>query len=232
MAVERVVAGVDHGAGEPAAVKPHRGIEHLFRRLDPVDLARRLAPKALGIGERTGMDLVIAAGVLDVHGVAPSAVDTFASIRHARPCAGHPRLSSFEDRKTWMAGTSPAMTVQGDSRPCSSVIVTGSGDRSSLNSCGCCAPSLLPDDAVELVQPLFHAPCADRIAGRPNEALRLSMKSPCSALQRRRQARWLSYSPAARLPSGTLRVDLAVEIGQLGIGADRLLHRTLLLSRS
>src|SRR3984893_6024909 len=30
--------------------------------------------------------------------------------RHARPCAGHPRLNSTAARKTWMAGTSPAMT--------------------------------------------------------------------------------------------------------------------------
>src|SRR5260370_10752454 len=32
-------------------------------------------------------------------------------LRHARPCAGHPRLTfSRRRRKTWMAGTSPAMT--------------------------------------------------------------------------------------------------------------------------
>src|SRR5262245_18514465 len=31
--------------------------------------------------------------------------------RHARPCAGHPRLVSFpRPRKTWIAGPSPAMT--------------------------------------------------------------------------------------------------------------------------
>ena len=30
--------------------------------------------------------------------------------RHARPCAGHPRLTALKSRKTWMAGTSPAMT--------------------------------------------------------------------------------------------------------------------------
>src|SRR5215207_7994296 len=30
--------------------------------------------------------------------------------RHARPCAGHPRLDSLAARKTWMAGTSPAIT--------------------------------------------------------------------------------------------------------------------------
>ena len=65
--VEGVVAGVDHGAGKPAAVQTHGGIEDLFSRLDPVDVARRLAPKPLGISERAGMDLVIPAVVLDVH---------------------------------------------------------------------------------------------------------------------------------------------------------------------
>src|SRR6185437_7698483 len=30
--------------------------------------------------------------------------------RHARPCAGHPRLSCLCPAKTWMAGTNPAMT--------------------------------------------------------------------------------------------------------------------------
>jgi hypothetical protein len=34
----------------------------------------------------------------------------FGKIRHARPCAGHPRLAGAAARKTWMAGTSPAMT--------------------------------------------------------------------------------------------------------------------------
>jgi hypothetical protein len=33
-----------------------------------------------------------------------------AQVRHARPCAGHPRLSLRRGFKTWMAGTSPAMT--------------------------------------------------------------------------------------------------------------------------
>jgi hypothetical protein len=31
-------------------------------------------------------------------------------IRHARPRAGHPRLVFAVKQKTWMAGTSPAMT--------------------------------------------------------------------------------------------------------------------------
>jgi hypothetical protein len=33
--------------------------------------------------------------------------------RHARLYAGHPRLSSIATPKTWMAGTSPAMTKEG-----------------------------------------------------------------------------------------------------------------------
>ncbi len=31
--------------------------------------------------------------------------------RHARACRGHPRLAALTRRKTWMAGTSPAMTI-------------------------------------------------------------------------------------------------------------------------
>ena len=31
-------------------------------------------------------------------------------LRHARPWAGHPRLSSVARKKSWMAGTGPAMT--------------------------------------------------------------------------------------------------------------------------
>src|SRR6478609_1340105 len=34
-----------------------------------------------------------------------------AEVRHARPCAGHPRLP-WQRRKAWMAGTSPAMTLR------------------------------------------------------------------------------------------------------------------------
>src|SRR6266404_9308001 len=35
---------------------------------------------------------------------------TVAKVRHARPCAGHPRLNSIAAIKTWMAGTSSAKT--------------------------------------------------------------------------------------------------------------------------
>lgn len=71
MTVERVVAGVDDAAGEPAAVDALRGIEYLFRRFDPVDLFRRLGPKALGVGQRARMDLVIKTLSLGIHASAP-----------------------------------------------------------------------------------------------------------------------------------------------------------------
>src|SRR3954467_11022244 len=34
------------------------------------------------------------------------------TLRHARPCAGHPRVSPGAASKTWMAGSSPAMTSE------------------------------------------------------------------------------------------------------------------------
>jgi hypothetical protein len=69
MAVQRVIAGVDDGAGEPAAVKSHRGIEDLFRRFDPIDLARRFGPESFGVAERSGVNLAVAAFVLNIHGI-------------------------------------------------------------------------------------------------------------------------------------------------------------------
>jgi hypothetical protein len=39
-------------------------------------------------------------------------INAFAQDRHARPCAGHPRLQTIAARKSWMAGTSPAMTAE------------------------------------------------------------------------------------------------------------------------
>src|ERR1700676_276887 len=32
-------------------------------------------------------------------------------LRHARPCAGHPRLPSFVDGKTWMGGASTGIAT-------------------------------------------------------------------------------------------------------------------------
>jgi putative endonuclease len=47
-----------------------------------------------------------------IHGMNPEWKDLFDTLflyRHARACPAHPRLS-FRVAKTWMAGTSPAMT--------------------------------------------------------------------------------------------------------------------------
>ena len=68
VAVERVVAGVADGAGEPAAVDAALGIEHGLRRLDPVDVSRGFAPEALRIAQPTRINLVIAARA-GVHGM-------------------------------------------------------------------------------------------------------------------------------------------------------------------
>ena len=106
VAVQRVVAGVDHGAREPAAIEAHPRIEDFFRRLDPVDLARRLAPKTFagrqasahglrGSGSCRGCSWRVSRGALLVMpGLVPGI---------------HVYLSGS---KTWMAGTSPAMTVR------------------------------------------------------------------------------------------------------------------------
>jgi len=40
-----------------------------------------------------------------------SNVKKIVSIRHARACPGHPRLSTSPASKTWMAGMNPAMTM-------------------------------------------------------------------------------------------------------------------------
>src|SRR5258708_22347102 len=92
MPVERVVAGVDDPSGKPAAVRSRGGIEDPLGRLDPVDLARRLGPKALGIPERAGVDLMIAAVATDVHGVAPGC--RAATIYPSWPGLSRPSTSS------------------------------------------------------------------------------------------------------------------------------------------
>src|SRR5258708_19622713 len=118
MPVERVVAGVDDPTGKPAAVRSRGGIEDPLGRLDPVDLARRLGPKALGIPERAGVDLVIAAVATDVHGVAP-AVESPPSIRHGRARPGHPRLCKPRGRKDVDARPEAGHDGAGWPPPCS-----------------------------------------------------------------------------------------------------------------
>jgi hypothetical protein len=78
------------------------------------------------------MHLVIPAFVVDVHG-APPACSPILVMPGLVP--GIHVFSSFEKSKTWMAGTSPAMTGQATVSLLSGRIVTGSCGRSSRNSC-------------------------------------------------------------------------------------------------
>src|SRR6202022_524758 len=92
--------------------------------------------KAFGIPQRAGMDLVIAAVALDVHGAfsrSHPVMPGHSNLRRLRKlvcAAGHPRLRCTSARKTWMAGTSPVMTMLGLSLY-SAAIFTGSSGRSS-----------------------------------------------------------------------------------------------------
>ena len=70
VAVDGVEAGVADAVGEPAAVDARLRIEHRFRLFKPVDVGRRLAPKALRIALPARVDLVVAART-GVHGVSP-----------------------------------------------------------------------------------------------------------------------------------------------------------------
>src|SRR5882757_7120972 len=62
LAIQRIKAGVQHAIGKPAAIDALGRIEDGFREFDPVDLARRLPPKCLGIAHRPRINLVVAAG--------------------------------------------------------------------------------------------------------------------------------------------------------------------------
>src|SRR4029453_11986011 len=55
-------------------------------------------------------------GLSQDHGVVLGAAEVI-TIRHARLYAGHPRLPALPHSKTWMAGTSPAMTLRSRSSP-------------------------------------------------------------------------------------------------------------------
>src|SRR5450759_4231148 len=112
--------------------------------------------------------------------------------RHARACRGHPRLNMATTRKSWMAGTSPAMTND---------CVTGSTRRYRLTK---------PDRWLSRIRPRpDRPPCRSRILadgagtqGRPRSA------QPTALPHRRAVKRidlvgvWRTYS-LARPPCGS-----------------------------
>ena len=71
MAVDRVETGVADAVGKPAAVDAGLRIEHGFRLLEPVDVGRRLAPKAQRIALPARIDFMVAART-GIHGVLPN----------------------------------------------------------------------------------------------------------------------------------------------------------------
>src|SRR5712691_7281898 len=146
---------------------------------------------------------------------------------------GHPRLCARRRSKTWMAGTSPAMTKINFNRcflgPCSWAYC-------SWAYCHVCrhhfkAKTLPPMDRgrrsvgldrQQVVQPRLHR--LVQIVSRPAErGIALGEKGVLLALQGAAGARTVARGPTDHL--GVHRVDLAVEIGKLRIGADRLFDR-------
>src|SRR5262245_66389091 len=92
MPVDGVPAGIADAAGEPASVNARTRVEHLLRRLDPVDVPRRFAPETLRIALPARIDLVIAARA-GIHGATPSHRLTLGRGRPRRHEATHPSLS-------------------------------------------------------------------------------------------------------------------------------------------
>ena len=124
-------------------------------------------------------------------------------------------LACFKN-KAWMAGTSPAMTA---GQAFISGIVTGSCARSSREQLVRSAKTLLPGDRVELLQPLFHrlAKIVATLAERG-----VALLDEVALLPGQRQRRAMAVGFRTRDHPQEHVVDVAVELGEAGIGADRL----------
>jgi hypothetical protein len=60
VAVDRVVADVEAGAGEPTMKRRAAGIEHAVPRAIPADRGAGLGPERVGLGQRAGVGVVVA----------------------------------------------------------------------------------------------------------------------------------------------------------------------------
>src|SRR5208282_3987633 len=83
MAVERIVAGIDHPTAEPAVERGIGVIEHPLPALEPMDLGRGLPPEPLRIAERALVDRIVAIG----HGGVPRAGAALSRGIASRPCS-------------------------------------------------------------------------------------------------------------------------------------------------
>src|SRR5262249_26293854 len=87
-------------------------VAHAEQRIDAGEGARTRADREVGRERETIGDRLVEAALPIAAVAAAREHDRVEHARHARPCAGHPRLRAPAQTKTWMAGTSPAMTVR------------------------------------------------------------------------------------------------------------------------
>src|SRR6478736_10443439 len=127
-----------------------------------------------------------------------------------------------------MAGTSPAMTTRA---AFSMRIVTGSNARSSRNTFAVRpepvrvpGSTLLPGIGLEFFQPVFHG-LAQIIAAAAEGGVALA--DEVALLPGQRQRRPVAVGFRARDHPQEDVVDVAVELGEARIGADRLFHLAL-----
>ena len=102
-----------HEVGEPARPDLDRSGDprHRAEHLHPQGREGRRRALQCRVPDLRRTSRISARPRSDAEGVIPGRACP-ALRRHARPRAGHPRLAWSVDRKTWMAGTSPAMTRQ------------------------------------------------------------------------------------------------------------------------
>jgi hypothetical protein len=102
------------------ALVPRNGFVPIAAPLAPGALISQITFRPLAGADRFGSASRLLAAALVIRranacsqSLTQKAINEFGHwrlARHARPCAGHPRPCSLTARKTWMAGTSPAMT--------------------------------------------------------------------------------------------------------------------------
>src|SRR5262245_19058111 len=115
-----------------------------------------------------------------------------------------------------MAGTSPAMTAE---QAFIAGIVTGSCARSSRKALAVRQKILLPGNHVAFLQPLLH--CLTEVVGAAAER-RVALVDEVALLLGQRQRRAMAVGPHIGDQPQEDVVDVAVELGEDGVGATGL----------
>src|SRR5205085_9672473 len=137
--------------------------------------------------------------------------------RHGRACPGHPRLFGPSARKTWMPGTRPGMTERW--LAAFVAIVMGYPDNSSRKRCDI-RLALVPVHPVDALHPFAHGLL--QIVARFAE-LRIAAGDEFVLFTAQLTLQPRGGRLLHRADIGS--INLAIEVGQGRIGADRLLHR-------